>query len=291
MPQEFWEIKSTRSIAKKAASVHTHSIVTQVVLSIAGSDCSSGAGIQADLKTFTAHGVHGLTVVTSVVAESPHEVKSIYPVSDINFKQQLECVFDAYPIDAIKTGLFHSINQIEILCDLLKDHKLSKTNLVVDPVMIASTGDPLASQDLKDAFRSLLAPHANLITPNLPEAEALLGAAISADASLDAVALELSHQLDLDCLLKGGHGKGSECIDYLCHQNKVEKLSSERLSLPMAHGTGCSLSSAIAANLANRQSLPEAVNNAKIWLHNALKNSFYWKYHHKETYCINHSGI
>lgn len=290
--------------------------MAQVTLSIAGSDCSSGAGIQADLKTFSSLSVHGLTAVTCVVAETPHQVKTIAPIAPSLVAEQIQLLAETYPIRAIKTGMLYSAEHIEAVAESIRNTSLSEAQLVVDPVMVASTGDPLTQGELLHAFHELLLPHASLITPNLPEAETLLNASLllnekkeqwqAVELKLKNAATQLAKIYDTACLLKGGHLEQRETVtDFLAFpaspnaakitdaakKIQTQTFTSQRLQLKQSHGTGCSLSAAITANLAKGQTLTTAVNNGRDWLHHALKNSLYWHFNDKETLCINQSEI
>lgn len=251
-----------------------------VALTIAGSDSCGGAGIQADLKTFSAFGVHGLTAVTAVVAESPRQVRGIYPVTTAALREQVEVVFAAYPIAAIKTGMLGSPAHVVAVADLLEGCGIP---IVVDPVMVASTGDALASRDVIDAYRSRLFPLASLITPNLPEARALLG-------SEEPTAPLLTKALGCPVLLKGGHQTETpEAVDVFADPTIVQEFRSPWVSLPSAHGTGCTYAAAITAGLALGKDLLESIGTAKEFILRALSESYCW--HHEEeleaTYALN----
>jgi len=266
--------------------------VAQITLTIAGSDSSSGAGIQADLKTFSSLGVHGLTAVTCVVAESPHEVLSVTPVPAEAVIQQIQALTKAYPIGALKTGLLHSAETVHQVCDTIRKSSLSVAHLVVDPVIISSTGDTLAEGDVLSAYREQLLPLASVITPNIPEAEMILGSTIDSHQQAIEAATELAKIYNTACLLKGGHAKQSDTVtDILATTDSIREFSLPRIDIPMSHGTGCTLSAAITANLVKGQMLPTAVRNAKEWLHIALANSLHWKIDGKDTYCINQANI
>lgn len=266
--------------------------MAQVTLTIAGSDCSSGAGIQADLKTFSTLGVHGLTAVTCVVAETPHLVGSITPIPPTILAEQIKCVSSVYPIGAIKTGMLYSAEHVEKSVETIKNSALSIAHLVVDPVMASSTGQSLMKDELINSIKEQLLPLATVITPNLPEAEILLGRKISNAKEAQSAALEISEKYNIACLLKGGHAEKQEfCTDYLVNNSELKEFSLPWLDIPSAHGTGCTLSAALTANLAKGQTLPTAVNNAKKWLHKALNNSLHWHVDGVDTLCINQAEI
>ncbi|BCU75456.1 bifunctional hydroxymethylpyrimidine kinase/phosphomethylpyrimidine kinase [Luteolibacter sp. LG18] len=243
-----------------------------VALTIAGSDCSAGAGIQADLKTFEHFRVHGLTAVTCVVSETANVVRAVHPVPPEIVADQVDLLLDAFPISAIKTGMLYSAPHIEAVLDALS--RYPAIPLVVDPVMIASTGDPLLEPDAIAALRDELLPRATLVTPNLHEAEALAGEKIHTVDDLERVALRLSEQFGTAFLLKGGHLEGPECTDLLADGGHLHRFTAARVAVPGSHGTGCTFSAAIAAHLALNHPLAEAVSHAKVYLTETLAKSF-----------------
>jgi hydroxymethylpyrimidine/phosphomethylpyrimidine kinase len=243
-----------------------------VALTIAGSDCSAGAGIQADLKTFQYFGVHGLTAVTCVVSETAHVVRAVHPVPVGMVMDQITLMLESFPVTAVKTGMLFSAAHVRAVANVLGQYP--GLQLVVDPVMVASTGDPLLERDAIDAYRELLFPLARVITPNLPEAETLLGEKITDKAALDSAARRLSGRYGTAVLLKGGHLEGADCIDLLADRGEVYCFSEQRIPVAAAHGTGCTLSSAIAAALARREDLAWAVEVAKNYLGKTLRHSY-----------------
>jgi hydroxymethylpyrimidine/phosphomethylpyrimidine kinase len=243
-----------------------------VALSIAGSDCSSGAGIQADLKTFQHYHVHGLTAVTCVVSETASIVRAVHPIPVEIVADQISLLLDAFPITAIKTGMLFSAAHVRAVAVILK--RWPATQLVVDPVMIASTGAPLLEPDAIDAYRKLLLPLARVITPNLPEAEALLGESIPDEVALESAARRISEMFGTNVLLKGGHLDGPHCLDLLVDQGEVFRFTAQRIPLHGSHGTGCTLSAAITAALAHRKPLSDAVAIAKNYLVETLRQSY-----------------
>lgn len=243
-----------------------------VALTIAGSDCSSGAGIQADLKTFQHFHVHGLTAVTCVVSETANIVRAVHPVPVDVVEDQVSLLLDSFPVAAAKTGMLFSAAHVRAVAGILKNHP--SLLLVVDPVMIASTGDPLLEPDAMEAYKELLLPLARVITPNLPEAEALLGERIPDEASLESAARRLSEKFGTAVLLKGGHLPGSDCLDLLVDQGEVHRFTAKRLPVAGSHGTGCTLSAAVTAALASGETLPRAVGIAKIYLGETLLHSY-----------------
>lgn len=245
-----------------------------VVLTIAGSDCSAGAGIQADLKTFSSFGLHGLTAITCVVSETPLEVNEVHPVPPPVLEDQIRLLLERYPVSAVKTGMLYSKEHIEIVCRLLSEVDLP---LVVDPVMVASTGTPLLLEDALHEVAERLLPLATVITPNLPEAGWLLGCEVRTESTQEEAALELSKRYKGACYLKGGHLEESDHHrDLLAAGERLSCYSAEHLDLPQTHGTGCTLSAALTSALALGQSLHEAAATAHRFTHQALRDSFSW---------------
>ncbi|MFT3990343.1 MAG: bifunctional hydroxymethylpyrimidine kinase/phosphomethylpyrimidine kinase [Luteolibacter sp.] len=244
-----------------------------VALTIAGSDCSSGAGIQADLKTFQHFRVHGLTAITCIVSETANIVRAVSPVPVEIVADQISLMLRDFPVAAIKTGMLFSAAHIEAVMDILKNHP--DIPLVVDPVMIASTGASLLEEDAVSAYHELVLPRATVITPNLPEAEALAGVKIPDLTEMETVAKKLAARFRTAVLLKGGHLDSDECLDFLTDAEGNESVfTADRLKLPGSHGTGCTFSAAIAARLALGDDLPAAVGNAKTYLTETLRTSY-----------------
>lgn len=244
----------------------------QVALTIAGSDCSAGAGIQADLKTFQHFRVHGLTAVTCVVSETANIVRAAHPVPVEVVRDQISLLMEGFPVAVVKTGMLFSAAHVTAVAEILRDHP--RVKLVVDPVMIASTGASLLEPAAVAAYRDLLLPLACVITPNLPEAEALLGEPIPDEASLESAARRLAENFGAAVLLKGGHLAGPDCVDLLAGQGQVHRFSAARIPVAGSHGTGCTLSAAIAALLARGEPLPRAVEMAKAYLGETLRRSY-----------------
>ncbi|WP_367873893.1 bifunctional hydroxymethylpyrimidine kinase/phosphomethylpyrimidine kinase [Luteolibacter sp. Populi] len=245
-----------------------------VVLTIAGSDCSGGAGLQADLKTFQYFGVYGLTAVTCVVAETPVIVRSVHAVPPAILQDQLRVLLEAFPVAAIKTGMLFSKAHIVAVTEILSGYP--GIPLVIDPVMIASTGDPLLEENAIAAYKERLFPLATIITPNLDEAEVLWGGAVRDEPAMERAAAELSARHGCAVLLKGGHLGLPECGDLLWDDGLPEWLRAPRIEGAASHGTGCTLSAAIAALLAQGQDLHEAVAGAKEYLGETLRHSLAW---------------
>ena len=245
-----------------------------VALTIAGSDCSAGAGLQADLKTFQHFGIFGLTAVTCVVAETSKVVRSVHAVPPAILQDQLHVLLESFPIAAIKTGMLFSKAHIVAVTEILQQYR--GIPLVIDPVMIASTGDPLLEENAIAAYKERLFPLATLVTPNLDEAEVLWGAPARDEPTMERAAHELSARHGCAVLLKGGHLGGPECADLLVENNLPTWFRSPRIDTPASHGTGCTLSAAIAANLALGRDLHDSVGRAKDYLSRTLDPCLAW---------------
>jgi hydroxymethylpyrimidine/phosphomethylpyrimidine kinase len=258
-------------------------------MTIAGSDSSSGAGIQADLKTFTQFGVYALTVVTCVVAEVPGIVSSIQLIDQETIGKQLELNLIHFPITVIKTGMLYSTETIDLISDSLEAFEPPERPLVVvDPVMIATSGDPLIQPGAIERYTSRLFPLAILVTPNLNEASVLLNRELkSVDAMRDG-AVELYQKFRTPFLLKGGHLQLSEAIDILVDDEGVHGFSEPYLPGVSTHGTGCTYSAAIAANIALNRSLREAVGSAKKYISTAIRESFRWNKNGRTVCALRH---
>jgi hydroxymethylpyrimidine/phosphomethylpyrimidine kinase len=240
-----------------------------IALTIAGSDSSGGAGIQADLKTFAAFGVYGASAITALTAQNTCGVSGIHPVPAAFVTAQIDAVFDDLDVAAVKIGMVAELSIIEAIAAALARWK--PKHIVLDPVMVATSGDRLQSTEAVSALRERLIPKASLITPNLPEAAALLDESVAADET--AIARQGKRLLAMGAravLIKGGHGQGTESIDYLFAGGDVLALRAPRIATRNTHGTGCSLSSAIAASLARGETLEQAVRNAKAWITEAI---------------------
>jgi|SRR5579871_4822936 len=240
-----------------------------VALTIAGSDSSGGAGIQADLKTFTAFGVYGASVITALTAQNTRGVSGVLPVPAAFVTAQIDAVFDDLEVAAVKIGMVAELSIIEAIAAALSRWK--PATIVLDPVMVATSGDRLLPADAVIGLCRDLVPKAALVTPNLPEAAALLNEAIASDEA--AIANQGRRLLAMGAqavLIKGGHGQGPESIDYLFRGDDVIALREPRIATTNTHGTGCSLSSAIAAGLAKGETLDAAVRHAKTWITAAI---------------------
>jgi len=241
-----------------------------IALTLAGSDSSGGAGIQADLKTFSALGVYGASVLTALTAQNTTGVQGVFPIPPDFVSAQIRSVLDDLDVRAAKTGMLADTQIIDAVLDGLSG-RASHIPLVVDPVMVATSGDVLLARDAIATVRERLIPRATVITPNLPEAAQLLGTAIAVTDT--EVRQQLAGLLTLGAkavLLKGGHGHGDESVDYLAIGGRVIRLAAPRIPTPHTHGTGCTLSAAIAAYLAKGDDLEAAVRNAKSYVHAAI---------------------
>ncbi len=244
-----------------------------VALTIAGSDSGGGAGLQADLKTFSAFSVFGTCAVTCVTAQNPETVYDVEPVSPEMVSLQIKAVAESFSIAAVKTGMLFSPGIIQAAADTLNE--LSLKNLVVDPVMIATSGKSLIGDRAVDALTEYLFPLAGVITPNLPEAEVLCGRKISSIDELIEAARELGDRFNVACIAKGGHLDGhGNVYDVLYENGNVQVLDSPHIDAVETHGTGCTFAAAITALLAKGNSLPDAFSGAKEFVANALKNPY-----------------
>ena len=239
----------------------------KTALTIAGSDSSGGAGIQADIKTMTANGVYAMSAVTALTAQNTTGVYGILESTPEFLANQLDCIFtDIFP-DAVKTGMVSSTGLIEVIADKLKQYKAK--NIVVDPVMVATSGSRLISQEAVDALKKLLLPLATVLTPNIPEAEVLSGLTISGPADMEKAAQAIGEAYCCAVLCKGGHDL-NDANDLLWRDGTCKWFHGRRIHNPNTHGTGCTLSSAIASNLAKGCDLDTAVERAKAYLSGAL---------------------
>jgi len=245
---------------------------TAIALTIAGSDSSGGAGIQADLKTFSAFGVYGASVITALTAQNTLGVQGIETVSAAFVAEQLRSVLTDLNVGAIKTGMLAKAEIVAVVATALRS--VSARPLVVDPVMVATSGDVLLAPDAVNAIKRDLLPLATLITPNLPEAAILLGSqqARNEEEVLAQGKALLSATGCHAVLIKGGHAVGDEAIDILVGQTGVQRYVRPRVATPHSHGTGCTLSAAIAALLSQGVALAEAVDRAKTYVWEGLRH-------------------
>ncbi|WP_339055700.1 bifunctional hydroxymethylpyrimidine kinase/phosphomethylpyrimidine kinase [Fusobacterium animalis] len=248
------------------------------VLSIAGSDCSAGAGIQADLKTFVANGVYGMTVITSLTAQNTQKVRMVEDVSIEMLKNQIEAIFDVIKVSAIKIGMVNSKENGEIIYEELLKYKAR--NIVLDPVMIATSGNSLIKDETKDFLVNKLFKIVDIITPNLDETKEIVKIILNNEniENIDSIEKMKNYgKVIADftkkwVLIKGGHLSNS-AVDILMNKDEIYILEGEKISSNNTHGTGCSLSSAIASNLAKGYSMLEAVKKAKNFVLYSIKNS------------------
>lgn len=237
------------------------------VLTIAGSDCSGGAGIQADLKTMTAHKVYGMSVITALTAQNTTGVYGVLDAGKEFVGKQMDCVFsDIYP-DAVKIGMVSNADTIEIICEKLKQYHAK--NIVIDPVMVSTSGCALMSPDAMGVLIGKLLPLGDIITPNIPEAQKLCGFEIKNEDDMIAAAKIIGEHISGSVLIKGGHLTGT-ADDLLYHDGTVTWYRGGRIKTENTHGTGCTLSSAIASNLALGYNLEKSVENAKKYITGAL---------------------
>lgn len=239
----------------------------KTVLSIAGSDSSGGAGIQADIKTITMNGAYGMTAVTALTAQNTTGVTDIMNVTPDFLAEELDAVFTDIRPDAVKIGMVSEAELIRVIARKLKEYRAS--HIVLDPVMVATSGAKLISDDAISSLTEYLLPLAELITPNIPEAEQLSGRAITSEEDMISAAREISSRYGCCTLLKGGHSL-NDANDLLCRDGEILWFRGKRIHNPNTHGTGCTLSSAIAANLAKGFPLDDSVGRAKEYISGAL---------------------
>ena len=239
----------------------------RTALSIAGSDSSGGAGIQADLKTMTMNGVFAMSAVTALTAQNTTGVSAIMEATPQFLQQQIDAVFEDIRPDAVKIGMVSSQGLIEVIADRLTAYKAER--VVVDPVMVATSGSRLLESDAVKALREKLLPLATVATPNIPEAEILSGMTIRTEADMEQAARIISEQSGCAVLLKGGHNV-NDANDLLWADGQATWFCGKRIDNPNTHGTGCTLSSAIAANLAKGFNLTDSVQRAKDYISGAL---------------------
>lgn len=238
----------------------------KTVLTVAGSDPSGGAGIQADLKTMTALGTYGMSAITAVTAQNTCGVRAVQTIAPALLRAQMEAVFEDIPPDAVKIGMIASAEQVPIIADCLR--RYHARHIVLDPVMLATSGAELAGAETVAAMQQHLFPMAEILTPNIPEARVLCGTDITSDADMEQAAQILHRRYGCAVLLKGGHGTHAD--DVFCHPGGIRWYRRERIPNPNTHGTGCTLSSAVAVWLAKETPPEEAVYYAKEYLTGAI---------------------
>ena len=239
-------------------------------MTIAGSDCSGGAGIQADLKTFAAHGVYGMSVIVSVVAENTFRVIDMQDITPGMIEKQIDAVFEDIGADAVKVGMLSQLCCMEAVARKLREYK--PRNVVIDPVMIAKNGCPLMNPDSVDTLIRVILPLADVLTPNIPEAEKISGMKIASAEDMEQAAKYISELGAKNVLVKGGHAIG-DALDILYDGRRFYHFSTGRIETKNTHGTGCTYSSAIASNLALGLDLQEAVKKAKEYVTTAIRHS------------------
>lgn len=240
------------------------------VLSIAGSDCSGGAGVQADLKTFSAYGIYGMSVIVSVVAENTSRVIDIQDITPQMIEKQMDAVFEDINVDAVKIGMLSQSSSMEVVADKIKQY--SPDNVVIDPVMYAKNGCPLMNPDSIDTLIKGILPLADMLTPNIPEAEKISGINIMGIKDMEKAAMIIYQMGCKNVLVKGGHAVG-DAVDILFDGSELHRFSANRIDTKNTHGTGCTYSSAIASNLALEINMREAVGRAKEYVTTAIKYS------------------
>lgn len=240
----------------------------RTALSIAGSDSSGGAGIQADIKTMTANGVYAMTAITALTAQNTTGVTGIMEVTPEFLAQQLDSIFTDIRPDAVKIGMVSSSALIQVIAEKLKEYKAE--NIVVDPVMVATSGSKLISDDAIETLKTCLMPLSSILTPNIPEAEVLAEMKVETEEEMILAAKKISETFHCAVLCKGGH-QLNDANDLLYRDGEYKWFHGKRIQNPNTHGTGCTLSSAIASNLAKEYSMDESVKRAKDYISEALE--------------------
>ena len=249
------------------------------LLTIAGSDSGGGAGIQADLKTFAAHGVYGMSAITALTAQNTREVRAVLEVPPEMVAAQIDAVFEDIGADGVKIGMLANAAIVRAVADRLRIHLHGRSiPVVLDPVMVAKSGDALLRDDSDDAVEAILQdllPLCTVVTPNLPELARMTGRPVGTEEERLAAAADLSARgAGIAVLAKGGHGEGDEVVDLLLQEGRMDRYAGARLAARSSHGTGCTLSSALAARLAGGAPLPQAVEGAIAWLRGALAAAY-----------------
>ena len=249
-------------------------------LTIAGSDSGGGAGIQADIKTFSANGTYGMSAITAITAQNTKGVMDIHPIPEPMIEKQITAVLDDIGTDAIKIGMLHSSTVIKTVVNTLKNY--NQDNIVIDPVMVATSGDKLLQDEAIETLIHKLLPIATVITPNLPEAEIILGHPIKTKTAFLEAAKELAQTKAKAILLKAGHFEGEELTDilYIPGIDETIEIPSKRINTSNTHGTGCTLSSAIAAQLAHGFDLQTAIKRGLDYIHQSIHEGADYKLGH-----------
>jgi hydroxymethylpyrimidine/phosphomethylpyrimidine kinase len=240
------------------------------VLTIAGSDSGGGAGIQADIKAISAMGCFAASAITAVTVQNTIGVQAVHPVPLDILEGQIDSVLSDIGADAIKIGMLHSAEVVNLVADLLEKYGIR--NIVLDPVMVSTSGHRLIEEDAVEVIKSRLMPLSRVITPNIPEAEILAGCRISSEDDFDEIARKLSDNGKISVLLKAGHLEGESLVDYFynAEDGGMTRLPSKRVNTVNTHGTGCTLSSAFAASLAKGEELTTAARSAKAYIEQAI---------------------
>lgn len=258
----------------RPARIRASRLDIPAVMTVAGSDNSGGAGIEADLKTFTTLGVYGTAAITCVVAENPKVVQTIRPMPPSLVREQIELVLDVFPVRAMKTGMLYSGPIIHAIADVLEAMPARRRpKLVIDPVMVATSGALLLKRAAAQQLVDRLFPMAAVVTPNLDEAQLFCGRALRSEDDVVRAAAELTSRWGVPFLVKGGHLKGKEAVDFLVDGSDVIRLEADRIPNVQTHGTGCTYSAAITAGLALGLDLPRAVVRAKEFVTRAIASA------------------
>jgi hydroxymethylpyrimidine/phosphomethylpyrimidine kinase len=272
--------RARRARATSKKDVQRPTQTPPVALTIAGSDSSAGAGIQADLKTFSALGVYGLTAITCVVAETPGKVSRIEPVSPEIVREQIILLCRNFPIAAVKTGLLYTAEVVKTVAQTIAELSANSAKhfpLVIDPVIVATSGDQLLEAEAIELYERELFRLATLLTPNLDEAEKLIGETIRDEQTMRKAGKELQKKYGVPILLKGGHLAGGYAVDLLFAGGKISQFSAPFVQGVATHGTGCTYSAAITAGLASGLSLKDAISRAKKFVTASIAQHFRWR--------------
>ena len=240
------------------------------VLTIAGSDSGGGAGIQADIKTISAMGCYAASAITAITVQNTLGVQAVHPVPLDILRGQIDAVLSDIGADAIKIGMLHSSEVVNLVAEMIEKYQIR--NIVLDPVMVSTSGHRLIEEDAVEVIKTRLMPLARVITPNVPEAEILAGCKITGEDEFEAIARRLSDNGNVSVLMKAGHLSGDSLVDYFynAEDDTITRLQSKRVQTKNTHGTGCTLSSAFAASLAKRENLTDAAISAKRYIEQAI---------------------
>ena len=250
--------------------VETMKMRYNTVLTIAGSDSSGGAGIQADIKTISAMGCYAASAITAITVQNTLGVQAVHPVPLDILRGQIDAVLSDIGADAIKIGMLHSSEVVNLVAEMIEKYQIR--NIVLDPVMVSTSGHRLIEEDAVEVIKTRLMPLARVITPNVPEAEILAGCKIAGEDEFEAIARRLSDNGNVSVLMKAGHLSGDSLVDYFynAEDDTITRLQSKRVQTKNTHGTGCTLSSAFAASLAKRENLTDAAISAKRYIEQAI---------------------